>query len=196
MPSGLTGDRGKASLPEGVAIRALTPKVDSRGSLTEVYRASWGMGCQPVQINAMSSVAGTLRGVHVHAQHADHLALIAGRMLLGLHDLRSESATRGTSWLIEIDAQQPQAVAIPVGVAHGFYFPVASVLVYGVSHYWDPADELGCRWDAAELNLAWPTRAPILSQRDAEAADYATMCRLFFEASRGDNASRKSGSRA
>lgn len=196
MPSGLTRDKGEANLPEGVVIRALTRHADSRGSLTEIYRASWSMGCEPLQINAMSSVAGTLRGVHVHVRHADHLALIAGRMLLGLHDLRGESATRGLSWLTEIDAERPQAVVIPVGVAHGFYFPVASVLVYGVSHYWNSADELGCQWDAAELNLAWPTRAPILSQRDDEAGDYATMCRLFVEGSQGDNAGHRSGSSA
>jgi dTDP-4-dehydrorhamnose 3,5-epimerase len=150
--------------------------------VTEIFREVWNLGCRPVQLNAIANVAGALRGVHVHVRHADYLVLIAGRMVLGLHDLRPWSPTARASCLTEIDASAPCAVVIPVGVAHGFFFPVPSVVVCGVSHYWDPADELGCRWDAAELNLAWPTRAPVLSDRDATAGDYAAFCKLFTDA--------------
>ena len=56
---------------------------------------------------------------------------------------------------------------IPVGVAHGFYFhSERSVHVYAVSHEFDPADELGCRWDDPELDIVWPCSAPLISSRD------------------------------
>jgi dTDP-4-dehydrorhamnose 3,5-epimerase len=195
MVSSAASDQS-GELPQGVKIHTLTAHADSRGSLTEIYREVWDLGCRPVQLNAMSSVADTMRGVHVHVTHADHLTLIGGRMLLGLHDLRGWSPTAGRSRSIELDARKPCAVVIPVGVAHGFYFPEASVLVYGVSHYWNPADELGCRWDDPKLGLRWPTTAPLLSERDQSAPDYGTMRRQFEDAWRLTGAELKGASAA
>ena len=43
----------------------------------------------------MRSLAGTLRGVHVHNPHADYLFVVDGHMVLGIHDIREDSPTRG-----------------------------------------------------------------------------------------------------
>lgn len=166
-------------LPSGVVVHALVPHRDERGCLTEIYREAWSLGCRPVQLNAVTSDAGVLRGVHVHVRHIDHLVVVAGRMLVGLHDLRPWSPTAGAARLIEINAAVPRAVVIPCGVAHGFYFFESSMLVYGVSHYWDPADEIACRWDCPELGIAWPTTAPTLSEGDAAAGDYPAFVETF-----------------
>jgi dTDP-4-dehydrorhamnose 3,5-epimerase len=178
----VTTDRPINGLPDGVLVHALTPHRDARGSVTEIYRATWDLGCRPVQLNAVGSAAGVLRGVHVHVLHADHLVLLAGRMVLGLHDMRPQSSTLRMSCQFELDAEQPRAVAIPVGVAHGFYFPVPSILVYGLSREWDPSEDIGCRWDCAELGLAWPTKAPVLSERDAAAPGYSDAAATFEQA--------------
>jgi dTDP-4-dehydrorhamnose 3,5-epimerase len=167
-------------LPEGVVVHPLTLHPDPRGALVEIFRESWALGCRPLQWNAMRSAAGVLRGVHVHVRHVDHLVLAAGRMLLGVHDLRPWSPTSGASELIELDARAPCAVIVPVGVAHGLYSPEPSLLVYGASHYWDPGDELGCRWNAPELRLAWPVQSPILSERDTAAGDYSGLVEAFL----------------
>jgi len=60
-------------------------------------------------------------------------------------------------------------------VAHGFYFPEAACLVYSVSHYFDGADEFGCRWDDPDLAVAWPCQDPLLSPRDRTAGSYDEM---------------------
>jgi dTDP-4-dehydrorhamnose 3,5-epimerase len=169
-----------SGLPEGVVIHPLTPHQDPRGMLVEIFRESWDLGCRPVQWNALTSAAGVLRGVHVHVRHVDHLVLAVGRILLGLHDLRPWSPTSGASQLIELDASVPRAVIVPVGVAHGLYSPEPSLLVYGASHYWDPNDELGCRWNSEELRLAWPATTPTLSERDATAGDYPDLLEAFL----------------
>jgi dTDP-4-dehydrorhamnose 3,5-epimerase len=175
-------DRSISGLPQGVAVRVLTPHRDVRGGMTEIYRESWNPGRRSVQFNAVTSAAGVLRGVQVHVRHADHVVLLAGRMVVGLHDMRPSSPTAMASCLFELDAAEPRAVVIPVGVAHGFYFPAPSVLVYGLSHGWEPAEEIGCRWDCKELGLAWPTSAPVLSERDATAQSYSDSVETFGRA--------------
>lgn len=155
-------------LPEGVALLPLEPHVDERGVFTELFRTSWDVGVAPVQWNAVRSEANVLRGVHAHLRHADYLTLVVGRATIGLHDLRPGSLTEGLGAAVELDAREPGALVIPVGVAHGFYFHEPSVHVYAVSHEFDPADELGCRWDDPGLGIEWPCREPLLSPRDRE----------------------------
>ncbi len=171
-------------LPQGVVVRDLAPKEDSRGVLAEIYREEWEQSFSAVQTNVVRSKANVLRGVHVHALHADHLVVAEGCMQLGLHDIRAGSPTHGASIILTLDGNLSQAVFIPPGVAHGFYFPVRSTHVYSVSHYWNMADEMGCRFDAPELGLSWPCAEPLLSPRDRDAGSYDQMVAAFRERQR------------
>jgi dTDP-4-dehydrorhamnose 3,5-epimerase len=152
-------------LPDGVRILPLVPHADERGELVELYRQSWG-GPRPVQWNCVRSEARTLRGVHVHIAHWDYLVVTSGSCLFGLYDARGGSPTEGHRAFVQADGARPFALVLPPGVAHGFYFAVPSVHVYGVTHYWDLRDELGCRFDDPDLGLDWPTRDVVLSPRD------------------------------
>jgi dTDP-4-dehydrorhamnose 3,5-epimerase len=122
-----------------------------------------------VQWNAVHSAAGTLRGVHVHVRHDDYLILLSGRATIGLRDLRIGSPTEGVSALVELTDEKLCALAIPHGVAHGFYFSEPSLHLYAVSEYWNVADELACHWADPDLELDWPAEPILVSGRDATA---------------------------
>lgn len=154
------------SLPGGVRLLELTSHVDERGVFTELFRSEWPTGIAPVQWNAVRSEPGVLRGVHVHARHDDYLTVPIGRATVGLCDLRPDSPTSGLAVCATLGADAPAALVIPHGVAHGFLFHEPSLHVYAVSHTWDPADELGCRWDDPGLGIPWPSVSPRLSDRD------------------------------
>jgi dTDP-4-dehydrorhamnose 3,5-epimerase len=170
-------DRG---VPDGVVVRDLALHSDERGWLIEIFRKSWHDPFRPVQWNASSSEAHVLRGVHVHRLHTDYLVVLAGAMLLALHDIRPSSPSHGRSVLLPLDGNAPKAVVIPPGVAHGFYFVEPAVHIYGVDEYWEGSDEIGCRFDSPELNLRWPNLTPSLSKRDAIAGTYSEMVRAFL----------------
>ena len=153
-------------LPGGVLLQPLTPSEDDRGAFTELFRNSWSLEVKPAQWNAVRSVPTVLRGVHAHWRHADYLTLVAGRATIGLHDLREGSPTEGLGATVEMCGDEPAALVVPPGVAHGFYFHEPSIHVYAVDHEWDPADELGCRWDEPDLEIEWPCTQPMLSPRD------------------------------
>jgi dTDP-4-dehydrorhamnose 3,5-epimerase len=148
---------------------------DARGCFTEIHRRHWPHAPDPVQWNAVRSRRGVLRGVHVHLRHSDYFLLLAGRALIGLTDLRPASPTYRTALMVPLDSRRWQALEIPPGVAHGFLFTRPSLHAYAVSHYWDPSDELGCRWDDPGLGLDWPCWHPRLSARDAALGSLADL---------------------
>lgn len=164
-----------AALPQGVVLSALTPHADDRGVFTEIYREEWGLGCAAIQWNAVRNEPDVLRGVHVHRNHDDYLVPVAGKLVIGLHDVRPDSPTSGLSAMVTIDSAAPHGIVVPTGVAHGFYSPDGGMHIYAVSHYWNMADEMGCRYDCPELGLDWPTTTPKLSDRDRDAGTYAAM---------------------
>jgi dTDP-4-dehydrorhamnose 3,5-epimerase len=155
------------NLPQGVILRSLQTHHDERGALSELFRASWDTQVEPLQWNFAESEARVLRGVHIHANHADYLILLRGHATIGLRDLRPDSPTRGMSALVEMRDDELHALTIPPGVAHGFYFHEPSAHIYAVSEYWDPRDELGCHWADPALEIAWPDAEPLISGRDA-----------------------------
>jgi dTDP-4-dehydrorhamnose 3,5-epimerase len=169
IPSAIEFRERGLPLPSGVRLLPLKTHLDDRGAFTEVFRDEWGVDPRPVQWNVVQSAANVLRGVHVHLRHADLLTTIAGELVLGLRDLRPMSPTHGLATMLRLSACQRHLAMIPVGVAHGFYFPQPACHIYGVSQAFDGSDEFGCRWDDPALELGWPCREPLLSKRDQAA---------------------------
>jgi dTDP-4-dehydrorhamnose 3,5-epimerase len=163
----------------GVETISLERHHDARGMFIELHRASWTPSRKFVQWNHVVSIAGVLRGVHVHRRHSDVLFLIAGRARFGLKDLRRDSPTFLLEQAFEFDADESPGLVIPTGVAHGFYFHTDARHVYAVDSYFDPADELGCTWSDRQIGLFQDIRSPLLSSRDASAGSLAQMIAAY-----------------
>ncbi|MEH6552269.1 MAG: dTDP-4-dehydrorhamnose 3,5-epimerase family protein [Pseudomonadales bacterium] len=162
---------GNDPLPLGVKSYTLTTHKDERGELTEFYNKSWGLDFDCFQWNIVNSRSNTFRGFHAHLKHSDYLFVPAGKMLLGLVDIRVNSPTFRQSAQVEISPQSSKVWMIPPGVAHGFYFPVESVHCYALTHQWDINEKHGCRWNSPGTNISWPTTEPVLSEIDQSFGD-------------------------
>lgn len=90
-------------LPLGVLLSPLINHPDDRGVFTEIYRESWSENFRTIQWNLVRSDAQVLRGVHVHKKHYDYLTVVVGRVLFGLHDLRTDSPTFQDSAFVEMN---------------------------------------------------------------------------------------------
>lgn len=178
---------------EGVKCAPLSKNFDSRGWLSEVYRnhfVALDMGAQDfqaLQVNAMWSIAGSLRGSHVHLRHSDYFILLSGYGVLGLFDLRKDSKTYGKSDMISLSMELSGAVLVPPGVVHGIYFPTDSFLVTIESSYYDPEEEFRVKWNAPQTGIAWPCKDPILSEADKRAPSFEKMLQAYTEASREES---------
>ncbi len=156
---------------DGVKHLTLDQHFDGRGFFMETYRSSWLPGTTFVQCNTSKSEAGVLRGLHYHLAQEDLWFIPHGAALVTLIDLRASSPTHMAVEQFELTG--PAAVHIPIGVAHGFYAPVETLMSYMVTAYYDGSDELGVLWNDSALGITWPVESPILSERDQAAAKWA-----------------------
>ncbi len=158
----------------GVVVRPLLMHPDERGSVCELLRIDWEI-FEPVQWHALTSRAGTLRGMHLHVRHADYKIVVAGREALMLKDLRQGSSTEGGAVRLECSADELASVIIPPGVAHGIYSYSDSVTLVGSTALYDPGDEFEFSWADPELGAAWPAVPEHLSNRDRNAQSLASL---------------------
>ena len=157
------------SLP-GVQRAQATAQADVRGAFSELWRASWtaGLGDEPfVQANLSRSAPRVLRGLHLHRRQADLWTVLEGGGVAALVDVRGLVSGEANGPTVELHELEPgDQLYIPRLVAHGFYARRELLLAYLVTNEYDGSDELGFAWDDPEAAVAWPDRAPILSERD------------------------------
>ncbi|MDP8904239.1 MAG: dTDP-4-dehydrorhamnose 3,5-epimerase family protein [Chloroflexota bacterium] len=143
---------------------------DERGSFGELWRASWleqlAAGAEMRQANLSRSRAEVLRGLHMHLRQADLWIVVEGHPFVALVDVRPLLEGTGGSRPETIDAAPGDVFYLPERVAHGFYARDPIALVYLVSNEYDSTDELSFAWNDPEAGVSWPTRQPILSERD------------------------------
>ncbi len=152
----------------GVKLAQFRVLADDRGRFMETFRTAWfpERKWDIIQSNRSISKPGVLRGLHYHHRQVDYWQVMSGKIRVGLADLRRSSATFGASQVIELDAETPSGLFIPVGVAHGFYAVTDCTLLYIVDNYYDGSDELGVAWNDPQLRVDWGVTTPLLSERD------------------------------
>lgn len=95
-------------------IRPLTARLDERGRLTEIFRATddpRGFG----QAYITTCAAGVVKAWHCHREQWDRWYCVAGAAKVGLFN-----ADTGESQAIILASDTPQLLTIPPGVYHGF----------------------------------------------------------------------------
>jgi dTDP-4-dehydrorhamnose 3,5-epimerase len=170
----------QATAIAGVLHRQAEPIADSRGSFSELWRASLtaGLDSAPfVQANLSRSRAGVLRGMHFHRHQSDLWILVEGRALAATSDLRAvlgersgpgASATTSDEVASQVVELTPGGeLFIPPLVAHGFWALEDTALMYLVTNEFDGTDEHGFAWDDPRAALNWPVGEPIVSDRDS-----------------------------
>jgi dTDP-4-dehydrorhamnose 3,5-epimerase len=152
---------------EGVEIVDLQVHEDPRGTFVEFFRQSWIPSEHPaLQVNVSRSRAGVLRAMHLHRRQWDYWFVLSGEAFVALADLRDGSPTDRSVVTMRLSGEGPRGLFIPPGVAHGFFAETDLVLGYVVDRYFDGSDELAVAWDDPDLAIEWPTRQPVLSERD------------------------------
>jgi dTDP-4-dehydrorhamnose 3,5-epimerase len=107
---------------QDVIIYPLKKYVDERGWLTELFRHDeLSEEFYPVMAYVSVTEPGVQRGPHEHVEQADLFCFIGpSNFKLRVWDNRRASETFGRMMTLFVGADNPQAVIIPKGVAHGY----------------------------------------------------------------------------
>jgi dTDP-4-dehydrorhamnose 3,5-epimerase len=147
---------------------------DSRGFFREVVRLNElnkisGINFKPVQVNHSLSLPNVIRGLH--AENWNKLVyMITGKVFCAIVDIREDSKTFSKVETFVIDESKPKALFIPSGLANSICVlgkkPVH--YLYLVDRYYDGRDTRAIAWNDPDLNIDWPIKKPIVSDRDKE----------------------------
>ena len=107
---------------KGVVVRELKKFFDTRGWLTELFRADdMDEEFMPAMSYISSTNPGITRGPHEHWDQADYFCFIGpSNFKLRLWDNRKDSETFGCVMTMVLGQDKPAAVLIPAGVVHGY----------------------------------------------------------------------------
>ena len=169
------------SIPEVLLVE---PRVfgDARGFFFESFSAAryaeHGIVGPFVQDNVSLSRRGVLRGLHFqHPRGQGKLvSVLRGEVFDVAVDIRIGSPTFG-QWVGEsLSSENKRQLFVPAGFAHGFVVTSDEALfAYKCTEYYDAPNERSIRWDDPAIGIEWPTSAPSLSPKDADARLLADM---------------------
>ncbi len=155
----------------------IIPKIykDKRGFFMETYneavfRKILGIKAKFIQDNHSKSKYGVLRGLHFQKppyEQAKLVRCIKGKILDVIVDIRKNSPTYGKYYSVVLSSKNKKMLYIPRGFAHGFLvLSKEAEVIYKVDNKYAPQYESGIIWNDPYLNIPWPIREPILSEKD------------------------------
>ena len=146
---------------DGVLLRHLSPIIDGRGEVTELWSEPWTEDgfVRGAHLYQSGTDHGVVKCWHLHDEHVDQFMVTRGKLQVCLVDLREGSSTYLVATPLIIGIQNPALVKIPPGIMHGWKaLSAPEVIVYNFqSHVYDAADEWKFPWDCVLEDL-WEPR--------------------------------------
>lgn len=167
----------------GVWKIRLTPMNDERGFFARTFcrdefQAHGLHGAFEQSSLSRNTQRGTLRGMHYQPfpyAEAKFVRCVRGAIFDVVVDIRSDSPTRGKWVAEELDAEEGIGLYIAPGLAHGFQtLTDNSDILYQISPPFVAGHGAGVRWNDPAFGIEWPIRDPIISDRDAQYADWVS----------------------
>jgi len=160
-------------IPEVILVE---PKVfeDERGFFMETYKTpdfvAAGIKGNFVQDNHSRSTKGVLRGLHYQTPpfaQGKLVRVVRGEIFDVAVDIRKGSPMYGKWVGVILSEENKNTLYVPEGFAHGFYvLSEITEVTYKTTNVYSPQCEAGVIWNDEDLNIKWPVKEPILSEKD------------------------------
>src|SRR5210317_2332932 len=158
----------KTKIPGPLIIKSTIFK-DRRGYLRETFRNNFFNKIKfPFDVMSFSK-KNVLRGLHIQTNksQAKLITVTYGKIFDVAVDLRKNSKTFSQYVSLTISHDDDFSFYIPEGFAHGFVCLSDKCTVnYKCSNYRHSKSERIIFWDDKRLNIKWPIKKPILSEKD------------------------------
>lgn len=159
------------SIP-GLLILERPIHTDDRGFFREVFHIDeiekiLNISFRGVQMNHAYSKPLVLRGIH--AENWNKIIYpVNGQVFVAIVDIRLDSLTFGKVETFTIDDEKRIALFVSKGLANSYCIlgEEAVDYIYLVDSYYDGTDQRAIAWNDPDLQISWPIKDPIISERD------------------------------
>mgnify|MGYP001214300968 FL=1 len=141
---------------------------DKRGYTRELFKNNLIKKQFPFELLSLSK-KNVIRGMHLQIKRpqSKFITVLRGKIFDVVVDCRKNSKTFGKYFSIILTESENNSLFIPEGFAHGYCsLTDNSLLHYKMSQYRDKKLEKGILWDDKDLNIKWPIKKPIISNKD------------------------------
>ncbi|MEG1555279.1 MAG: dTDP-4-dehydrorhamnose 3,5-epimerase family protein [Bacteroidales bacterium] len=160
---------------EGLYTISLHPFNDLRGELLKPFNSITYAKEAPENIRTdikevwfTKSKLNVIRAMHLQVGEwacEKIVSIIRGKVHDVILDIREGSPTYGQTFDIILSEEQPTALYIPIGCAHGYrVLEDQSIVMYLSTQDHSAKDDVGIRYDSFGFN--WQIETPILSEKD------------------------------
>ena len=153
---------------KGLVIIKSKNIIDKRGYFREVFVEKY-IKNKLIFTIVSKSKKNVLRGLHMQKIHPQgkYVSVVKGKILDVVVDCRRNSKTFGKYYKISLSEKNAKSIFIPPGFLHGFLgLENENIVVYGCTNYRNKNSETGVIWNDELLNIKWPIKKPILSNKD------------------------------
>jgi dTDP-4-dehydrorhamnose 3,5-epimerase len=161
-----------------LGVVLIEPKVfeDGRGFFMETYKmpdfVAAGIKVNFVQENHSRSDRGVLRGLHYQNPpfaQGKLVRVVKGEIFDVTVDIRKGSPTWGKWVGVILSEENKNILYVPAGLAHGFcVLSKTAEVIYKTTNVYSAESEAGIIWNDEDLNIEWPVKEPILSEKDGK----------------------------
>lgn len=148
---------------------------DTRGFFQELWRderyKDIGIEGPFLQDNLSYSTRGVLRGLHYQHPHSQGklVSVIQGVVYDVTVDIRIGSDTFGQWVSVVLSGENHRQLWVPPGFAHGFcVLSKTAYFTYKCTDVYTPAAEGGIIWNDPDINIEWPLKEVVLSDKDTQ----------------------------
>lgn len=147
---------------EGVKIKKLLKHADDRGYFMEVLRDDDQWLERFGQMSTALSYPGVIKAFHYHKKQDDLWFFPKGNAQVVLYDLRKDSLTYKQTDVYYMGDNNPIALFIPRGVAHGYRVlgnePAIITYLTTLSYNPNDPDEYRIRYNDPDIGFDWTTQ--------------------------------------
>ena len=160
---------------EGVYVIDIEKIEDQRGFFARTWDkdvfTELGLDSENVQCNiSYNKNKGTLRGFHYQREPFAEGKIVRctkGKVYEVILDIRKESKTFLEWEGIELSESNYRILFVPKGFALGFQtLKDETEIFYQMTQKYMPEYAMGIRWDDPKLNIKWPLKPTVVSQKD------------------------------
>lgn len=145
---------------------------DERGFFRELFHKdeleeAVGIKFDGVQMNHSHSLPRVIRGLHAESWNKI-IYPVSGQAFLAIVDIRPDLPTFGKVETFMVNDENRIGLFIPEGFANSICVTGDSAVdyIYLVDKYYDGSDTRAIAWDDPDLNINWPVKNPVISERD------------------------------